>query len=214
MLHVLASDPLAAWGQAAAIVLLFYMFLSVLIGLGVALGLMLGLTWVREKVELIKRLRPTVDSINTTSIAASRGQLPPAASGVDKIARTVAEVPAYAHTIEEKVEQGSDRVAGAVIEFRARTEMAKTVLQALFLPGLTERPQSVLQEEGVGFKSPGYRMLVDERTAGEEAATGPGSGYVGTISASQLKDAPIEVVTTAPAETQSPNTEAKHVPTH
>jgi len=212
MLYVLASEPLALWGQVAAIVLLFYMFLSVIIGLAVALGLMLGLAWVGEKVELIKRLRPTVDSVNTTSEAAIKGVLPPPQSSDNKIVRTVAEVPMYAHTIEEKVEEGSDRVTSAVIEFRARTEMAKTVLKAFFLPGLTHRRQTALQEEGVGFRSPGYRMLVNEAAPGE-TPTGPGTGYVGTISSSQLKEAPVEVVASPPQETQRVGTEVRDVPT-
>ena len=212
MLYVLASDPLASWGQIAAIILLFYMFLSVIIGLAVALGLMLGLAWVREKVELIKRLRPTVESVNKTSEAAIKGALPPPGSNDNKIVRTVAEVPMYAHTVEKKVEEGSDRVTDVVIEFRARTEMAKTILKAFFLPGLTHRSQTVLQEQGVGFRSPGYRMLVDEATPAE-VPTGPGTGYVGTISASQLKEAPVQVVASPPKETQRADTEVRDVPT-
>jgi len=205
MLYVLADDPLALWGQVAAIILLFYMFLSVIIGLAVALGLMLGLAWAREKVELIKRLRPTVDSINTASEAAIKGALPPPRANDNKIVHTVAEVPAYTHTIEKKVEEGSDRVASAVIEFRARTEMAKTVLKSFFVPGLTHGRPTALQEEGVGFKSPGYRMLVEE--------TGPGTGYAGAIRASQLKEAPVQVETSPPQETRRADTETRDVPT-
>ena len=212
MPYVLASDPLALWGQVAAVILLFYMFLSVIIGVAVALGLMLGLAWVREKVELIKRLRPTVESVNKTSEAAIKGALPPPGSSDNQIVRTVAEVPMYAHTIEEKVEEGSDRVTSAVIEFRARTEMAKTVLKAFFLPGLTHRRQTALQEEGVGFRSSGYRMLVNEAAPGE-MPTGPGTGYVGTISASQLKEAPAQVGVSRPQETQRVGTEVRDVPT-
>jgi len=213
MLYVLASDPLALWGQVAAVILLFYMFLSVIIGVAVALGLMVGLAWVREKVELIKRLRPTVESVNKTSEAAIKGALPPPGSTDNKIVRTVAEVPMYAHTIEKKVEEGSDRVASAVIEFRARTEMVKTVAKAFFLPGLTHRRQTALQAEGVGFRSPGYRMLVDEAAAAETPA-GPGTGYMGTISASKLKEAPVQVVASPPQETQRrADTEIRDVPT-
>ena len=211
MLYVLASDPLAPWGQVAAIILLFYMFLSVIIGLAVALGLMLGLAFVREKVELIKKLRPTVDSVNTTSEAAIKGALPPPGSSDNKIVRTVAEVPMYAHTVEKKVEEGSDRVASTVIEFRARTEMVKTVVKTFFLPGLAHRNQTLLQEAGVGFRSPGYRMLVDE-AAPAEMPTGPGTGYEGTISASQLKEAPVQVVASPPKETQRADTEVRDVP--
>jgi len=212
MLYVLASDPLAPWGQVAAVILLFYMFLSVIIGVAVALGLMVGLAWVREKVELIKRLRPTVESVNKTSETAIKGALPPPGPSDNKIVRTVAEVPMYAHTVEKKVEEGSDRVASAVIEFRARTEMVKTVAKAFFLPGLAHRSQTVLQEQGVGFRSPGYRMLVDE-AAPSEMPTGPGTGYVGTISASQLKEAPVQVVASPPQETQRADTEVRDVPT-
>jgi hypothetical protein len=212
MLNVLAGDPLAPWAQAAAIILLFYMFLSVFIGLAVALGLMLGLAWTREKVELIKRLRPTVDSVNTASEAAIKGALPPPGANDNKIVHTVAEVPAITHTIEKKVEEGSDRVASAVIEFRARTEMAKTVLKSFFLPGLTHGRPTALLEEGVGFRSPGYRMLVDKTVPGEKAA-GPGTGYAGAIRASQLKEAPSGVETSPAQETQRADTEARDVPT-
>src|SRR5437879_2492547 len=75
MQYVLASDPFAPWGQVAAIVLLIYLMVFILIGLVLALVLMLGLTWVREKAELIKKLRPTVDSVNTTTEAALSGRL-------------------------------------------------------------------------------------------------------------------------------------------
>jgi len=80
------------------------------------------------------------------------------------------------------------------------------------LPGLAHRSQTVLQEQGVGFRSPGYRMLVDE-AAPSEMPTGPGTGYVGTISASQLKEAPVQVVASPPQETQRADTEIRDVPT-
>jgi len=59
---------------------------------------------------------------------------------VDDLApHAAALVPAYAHSVEQKVEHGSDRVAGVVIEFRARTVMVTGTLKALFLPGLDNR---------------------------------------------------------------------------
>ena len=195
MLYVLASNPLAALGQIAAIVLLLYLFILIVVGLALALALLLGLTWVRQKAELIKKLRPTVNSINTTTEAAIHGTLPPSSPYADdtkdKIARSVAKVPVYAQTAEQKIEHGSDKVAGVVIEFRARTEMAKGILKAFFLPGLTHRPPTVLEEEGVGFRSPGYKILVDEKIP-TNAAVGYGGG---TIRASQIKDASVDVVT-------------------
>lgn len=140
MQYVLASsDPLAPWGQAAAIIMLFYFLIVILLGLGLTLGLMFGLSWVREKTEMIKKLRPTVESVNTTTESAIKGNLPAPTSHDNRIVRVVASVPARARDIEQKVEQGSDRVASGVIEFRARTQMAKGIVKAFFLPGLTHK---------------------------------------------------------------------------
>jgi len=125
----LASDPLAMWGHIAAIILLIYLLVFILIGLALAFVLLVGMTWVREKVELIKMIRPTVNSVNKTTQAAIAGTLPEAKDDENKLIRTAAEIPAYAHEIETKVDQVSDRVAGAVIEFRARSMMAKSMLK-------------------------------------------------------------------------------------
>jgi len=194
----LASDPLAMWGHIAAIILLIYLLVFILIGLALAFVLLVGMTWVREKVELIKMIRPTVNSVNKTTQAAIAGTLPEAKDDENKIIRTAAEIPAYAHEIETKVDQVSDRVASAVIEFRARSMMAKSMLKAFFLPGLAHRTQAQL--EGVGFRSPGYRILIEEKASGGEVV-GAGEGYAGSIKASQLKDAPVEVPVTPPPGT-------------
>lgn len=197
-MHIfLASDPLATWGYIASIIILIYLLVFVLIGLVLALVLLLGMTWVREKIELIKIIRPTVNSVNKTTQAAVEGTLPEAKDGENKVVRVAAEIPAYSHKVEAKVEQGSDRVAGAVIEFRARSMMAKSILKTLFLPGLVHRSQAQLEAEGVGFKSPGYRILVEEKAPGDKLV-GPGDGYAGSIKASQLKDAPVEVPVSPP----------------
>src|SRR5579863_4341876 len=199
--YILASsNPLPPLGQGAAIVLLLYFLIVILPGLALTLGLMFGLAWVREKTELIKKFRPTVESVNTTTESAIKGNLPAPTAHDNKIVRTVASVPARAHDIEQKIEQGSDRVASGVIEFRARTQMAKGIVKAFFLPGLTHRQltQSVLEEEGVGFKSPGYRMLVEGKAP--EAVTGVGEGYSGAIHASDLKEAPVEVTVSGGGE--------------
>jgi hypothetical protein len=209
MAFVLAGDPLANWGQAAAIFLLFYMLVFIIIGVALAAVLMLSLSWVREKAELIKRLRPTVDSVNTTTEAAVRGDMPVVQANDNKVVRTIAEVPSYVHTLENKVEKGSDRVAGAVIEFRARTVMAKQMLKSFFLPGLKQPQQTALEKEGVGFRSPGYKMLVEDRASENETAE-YGAGYAGSIRASQLKDAPVEVATTTPKELQNAPVAAPH----
>jgi len=194
----LASDPLATWGYIASIILLIYLLVFILIGLALAFVLLVGMTWVREKVELIKMIRPTVNSVNKTTQAAIAGTLPEAKDDENKIIRTAAEIPAYAHEIETKVDQVSDRVASAVIEFRARSMMAKSMLKAFFLPGLAHRTQAQL--EGVGFRSPGYRILIEEKASGDEVV-GAGEGYAGSIKASQLKGAPVEEPVSPPPGT-------------
>lgn len=144
MYVLLASDPLALAGQIAAIVLLLFMLVDILVGLALAVALLFGLSWLREKAALLKKLRPVVDSVNITSVAAIKGEEPPPIGNetkTEKIAHAAALVPAYTRTVEQKVEHGSDRVAGAVIEFRARTVMVTGTLKALFLPGLTNRPR-------------------------------------------------------------------------
>lgn len=199
--YILASsDPLAPWGQAAAIVLLLYFLIVILLGLGLTLGLMFGLSWVREKTELIKKLRPTVESVNTTTESAIKGNLPAPTAQDNKIVRTVAEVPVRIRDIDHKIEQGSDRVADAVIEFRARTQMTKAIVKAFFLPGLTHRQPalSALQQEGVDFKSPGYSMLLEEKAP--TSKTGVGAGYSGTIHASAIKEAPVQVTVSGGGE--------------
>jgi len=193
----LASDPLSVLGQISALILLIYLFVLILIGLALALVLLIGMTWVREKVSYIKRIRPTVDSVNATTQSAINGTLPEARDGENKIIRTAAEIPASTHKVETKVDQGSERVANAVIEFRARTMMAKGILKAFFLPSLTQQPQSQLEQEGVAFRSPGYRILLEEKAPGD-TPTGPGDGYAGSVTASQLKEAPVEVVSSPP----------------
>ncbi|MBA2287424.1 MAG: hypothetical protein H0W02_18280 [Ktedonobacteraceae bacterium] len=209
MVFLLAGggDPLAAWGQAAAILLSIELFLFILIGLAVSAGLLFGLSWVREKAELVKKLRPVVNSINETTEQAIKGTLPAEQPGDNKIVRTVAEVPARARGVEQKIEQGSDRVAGAVIEFRARTMMVREVAKAFFLPGLgppkakTFMTREVAREIGPGYKSPGYRSLIEERSAekGQPVITSdmliqaPGAsndGYDQTITSSQMRNAP------------------------
>ena len=193
----LASDPLSVLGQISALILLIYLFVLILIGLALALVLLIGMTWVREKVSFIKKIRPTVDSVNKTTQSAINGTLPEAGDSENKIIRTAAEIPASTRKVEMKVEQGSERVANAVIEFRARTMMAKGILKAFFLPGLTHQPQTQLEQEDVGYRSPGYRILLEEK-APVDTPKGPGDGYTGSITASRLKDAPVKVVVSSP----------------
>jgi hypothetical protein len=175
----LASDPLTTLGQISAVIILIYLLFYIVIGLILALILLLGMTWVREKVELIKRIRPVVDSANTTVQSAIDGTLAPPREDENMIIRTAVEIPVYARTIETNVELSGNRVADTVIELRARTMMTKGVLKAFFLPGLTQRPKTQLQIEGVGFGSPTYRISMEEG-----AAVGDAPIVEGTVSPS------------------------------
>lgn len=180
-----SSSPIAAWGQAAAIILVIELFVFVLIGLALTLVLMFAFSWLREKAELIKKLRPTVESINTTTEEAIHGTLPPAKPGDSNIVRSIAEVPAKIEGVEKKIDEGSERVAKAVIEFRARTEMVEGIVKAFL------RPNSVKQlerpAEDVSIKSPGYRILVEEKSP--ERSDQTGEAYAGAIKSTEIKDA-------------------------
>jgi hypothetical protein len=187
---VLAVNPvLAAWGQIAAIVICFYILVFVLIALAFNLGMTFGLAWVREKAELLKLLRPYVESVNKTSEAAVRG-VPPT-ENENKIVRAVAEVPARVHTLDKQVDQVGERVANAVIEFRARTVQAKTIVKAFFLPGLMKQePTPTTGKEGYEFKSPGYRMLMEEKAPEVPVSPEEGAAYERAVPSTQLKDVP------------------------
>lgn len=128
---------IAMGGQIAAIVICVFLLILFVVVLAVNLALAFLLAWVREKVELIKLLRPTVNSVNKSSEAALRGVAPSAEE--KPIIHTVAAVPGGAHAADQKVDQISGRVASAVIEFRARTVQAQTIVKAFLLPGLVYR---------------------------------------------------------------------------
>ncbi|HLI05458.1 MAG TPA: hypothetical protein VKV40_02715 [Ktedonobacteraceae bacterium] len=186
MLYVFASNPLAAWGQAAAILLVIELFFFVLIGLALMGGLMFGLSWLREKTELIKKLRPTVEGVNTKTEEAIHGTLPPAGPHENKVIHTIAEVPAKIDDVEKKIDQGADKVAEMVIEFRARTVMVESIVKAFFAPKTVRRELEKRREE-VGFASPGYRMLVEEKVP--EAPNQIGDAFVGAVRSGEVRDA-------------------------
>jgi len=139
------SDILTQLGQAAAIILSIYLFVNILIGLAFALVFMFAVAWVGEKAELIKKLRPTVKSVNEAiknpEDGASSNKLVEVVHSIQKAAipQKIEGVQHSVQGVEQKVNQGADRVAGALIEFRARTAQAQGVLKAFFLPGLTRR---------------------------------------------------------------------------
>ncbi len=151
--YVLASDGLAPWGQAAAIVLALYLLVSILLGLALTALLLFGFAWIREKSELLKKLRPQVIQLNQAAIATRQGHPVPdeiaenkIVSAIIQVPKVAATLPARASSIERKVDQGSERVAGVVIELHARAVMVRSMARAFFLPGLTpSRPVTPLE---------------------------------------------------------------------
>ena len=192
MFVLLDVDPvLAGFGQTAAIIICLLLLVFILLTVAFALVMVFATSWVREKSDMIKMLRPTVDSVNKTSEAALQGQSP--AEDKNAIVRTIAQVPAGMHTADKKVDEVMDKVAHGAIEFRARTLQVQTVVKAFLFPRIDLQPsKQKVTKEGLEFESPGYRELMKEKvlpTVTEPAAVG--DGYAQTVGASQLRDAPV-----------------------
>jgi hypothetical protein len=129
---------------------------------------------VRDKIELVNKLHPFVNELNSELHAGQKGEPVMTDNKVVQIAAQVpkiaASMPGRASAIEQKVEQGSDNVARVVIEVRARTEMVKGMARAFLLPGLTrsrtsiqrqkiveyEREQAMVQAEEIQAEPPRY----------------------------------------------------------
>ena len=162
MLVLLDVNPvLAGFGQLAAIVICLFSVIFILITVAFNLALALGTGWLREKANLIKILRPTVDSVNKTSEAAMQGQATPQDSSA--IARNIAKVPQGVQTVDKKVDEATDKVAKAVIEFRARTLQVQTVARAFLFPTRRGVGAETATDDGLQFNSPGYRALMEEK---------------------------------------------------
>lgn len=190
---VFAVDPtLAAWGNLAAIIICLYAVVFVLLAVAFNLAMAFGLGWLREKAEIIKRLRPTVDSVNHTTELAERGVEPEA--NTNKIVRSIAQGPVAIHTIDKKVDEGADRVAHYAVEFHARTEQVKAIARTLFMPRraqqISERASTEVDGQGLQFSSPGYRALMSEKVSDHQDTSVPltEAPVTGTaVTASQLK---------------------------
>lgn len=165
------GDLLIQLGQVAAIILLIYLLVNILLGLALAVGLMFGVAWVGDKVELIKKLRPTIRDVNE-ALRNPEAVKAESAQGVVKVIHSIqsAAIPQKiegvehsVQSVEQKVGQGADRVAGAMIEFRARTAQAQGVLKAFFLPGLTRKSpyRHVLPEVALGVSEQSLRESAD-----------------------------------------------------
>lgn len=102
------------------------------------------LSWMREKANTIKLLRPTVDSVNKSSEAALQGR-EIETTEESKVAHTVASLPGSVHAIDQKVEQVSGKVASAAIELRARAAQAQAIVKTFLAPS-TNRQKAIKSE--------------------------------------------------------------------
>lgn len=150
-------------GQIAAIVICLFAAVFILLAVAFNLAVALGMSWLGEKINAIKMLRPTVESVNKATESALQGVSPD--ENQNSIVRTVAFIPTTMHNVEKKVDQSTEKVADAVIEFRARTVQAKTILKAFFLPGLMHKKlvQPADDQARLEIDSPSSRMLATER---------------------------------------------------
>ncbi|GER85023.1 hypothetical protein KTAU_36590 [Thermogemmatispora aurantia] len=168
VLAALAADPLETWGQIAAIVLAIELFVFVLLALGLSIGLFFAFAWVQEKSELIKRLRPVVDQLNQALETSPTERSTEGGALEHPLVQGVVSLPERVRAVDRRVEQGSDRVAEAVIEFRARTVMVKEMARAFFLPGLVRR--EARQRELRRAAEAGAELREDSREVGPSPA--------------------------------------------
>lgn len=162
MLHVILADDdlLTTLGRIAALVLVIYVFLFAMVFFLGSLLLLYGNAWLREKTVLVHQLRSIVETLDTVLHTSSGEPLPATVEPDSRLGQafqaihTVQSVQAIekaknthkqVENIEKKVEPVADRITDGVIEFRARTVMAQSILKAFFLPGLTKpQPQGPL----------------------------------------------------------------------
>ena len=187
MFALLEVDPLlAGFGQTAAIIICLLLLVFIIITVAVALGMVFATSWVNEKANLVKMLRPTVDSVNKTSEAAIQGH---PADDKNAIIRTISKVPSGMHTADKKVDEATDKVAHGAIEFRARMIQVETVVKSFLFPN-TAQNKTTVAEEGLEFDSPGYRKLMKEKTVTTTTVPEAGDGYTQSVGVSQLRDVP------------------------
>jgi len=171
MVHlVFAANPvLAVGGQIAAILIGLYALIFILVALVFNLVMAIGMDWLHKKVSIIKQLRPTVESVNKTTELVASGQAVP--QNTNNIIKAVAQAPEQVRELDKKVDAGTDKAMKAVIEFRARTVQAQTIVKAFvgpFFPKLhfLETPSTgpAQDSQSLDIKSPGYNILMNEKT--------------------------------------------------
>src|SRR6266567_4932880 len=165
LLLILADeDLLTTLGRIAALVLVIYVFLFAVLFFVGSLLLLYGNAWVRDKVGLLRQLRSAVESIDAAIHTPPTESLPASLETDTRLSQALQAIhmaqsvqvveiakntQKQVNNIEKKDEPVADRIAGGVIEFRARTVMAQGILKAFFLPGLVKlkpRPPLLLPE--------------------------------------------------------------------
>jgi len=163
MLHMILADDgdlLTTLGRIAALVLVIYVFLFAVLFFVGSLLLLYGNAWVRDKVGLLHQLRSIVESVDAVLHTPPNEPVPASLESDSRLSQalqaihTVQSVQVVeiakntqkqVNNIEKRVEPVADRITDGVIEFRARTVMAQSMLKAFFLPGLVKlKPHSPL----------------------------------------------------------------------
>lgn len=160
LLFILSDNIVNQVGQIAAIIVALYFFLFVVLFIVASLLFLYINAWIRQQVRLVHQLRSIVESIDTTLHTPSSETLPAALTPDNRLGQAVqaihraqsvqvVQIAKNTHmqveSIGKKVEPVADRIAGGVIEFRARTVMVQGMLKAFFLPGLIKpKPRSPL----------------------------------------------------------------------
>src|SRR5437870_7134396 len=154
LLLILADDLLTDLGRIAALVLVIYVFLFAVLFFVGSLVLLYCNAWVRDEVVLLRQLRSVVESIDAVIHTPPTESLPISLETDTRLSQALQAIhmaqsvqvveiakntQKQVNNIEKKVEPVADRIAGGVIEFRARTVMAQGMLKAFFLPGLVKR---------------------------------------------------------------------------
>jgi hypothetical protein len=162
LLFVIAdeTDLLTTLGRIAALILVIYVFLfAVLFFIG-SLLLLYGNAWLRDKIGILHQVHLMIENIDAALHAPTSETLPATLEPDNRLGQVLQAIHVaqsvqvvekakatqkQVDTIEKRVEPVADRIAGGVIEFRARTVMAQRVLRAFFLPGsIKQKPRAPL----------------------------------------------------------------------
>jgi hypothetical protein len=162
MLHLILADEdlLTTLGRVAALVLVIYVFLFAILFFVGSWLLLYANRWVRDKVALLHQLHLIVENIDIAIHTPAKESLPTDLESDSRFSQVLQAIHTaqsvqvieiakntqkQVNSIEKRVEPVADRIAGGVIEFRARTVMAQGMLKAFFLPGMVKlKPGSPL----------------------------------------------------------------------